>query len=157
MGQSAGVPLPRLDHAPRSATAPRVIVADDDADVLMMVSVALRGFGYEIIEARTGVELLDMLSAGLLDGDADARPDLIISDIRMPGLTGMAILAGLREADWPTAIVLMTAYADRETREEARRLGVSAFFAKPFDIDDLVTAVMNIAPTPPLLKTGRMR
>lgn len=128
---------------------PRVIVAEDEPDVRMMVTVALRGIGFEIQEARSGAELLDELGDGLLSGDPAARPDVIISDIRMPGLTGMEILAGLRQAEWRTAIVLMTAYADADIRETARRLGASAFFEKPFDIDDLLTAVVNITPLGP--------
>ena len=127
---------------------PRVIVAEDEPDVRMMVTVALRGLGFEIQEARSGAELLDELGDGLLSGDPEARPDVIISDIRMPGLTGLEILAGLRQVKWSTIFVLMTAFADRETREEARRLGADAFFAKPFDVDDLMTAVINMAPGP---------
>jgi CheY-like chemotaxis protein len=121
-----------------------VIVAEDEGDVRQLVAVALRGLGYDIIEARSGAELLDALADALLYGSAADRPDVIISDIRMPGLTGLEILAGLRQARWPTAIVLMTAYADHTTREEARRLGADAFFSKPFDIDDLMTAVVNM-------------
>lgn len=132
------------------AKRPRVIVAEDEADVRQLVAVALRGLGYQIIEARTGAELLDELGDGLLQEDLAARPDLIISDIRMPGLTGIEILAGLRQAEWSTPILLMTAYADPETRELARRLGANAFFEKPFDIDDLVTVVINMAPVPVL-------
>jgi CheY-like chemotaxis protein len=126
-----------------------VIVAEDEADVRRFVAVALRGLGYDIIEARSGFELLERLGGCLLGGDVAERPDVIISDIRMPGVTGMSILAGLRQAEWSTAIVLMTAYADPETREEARRLGADAFFAKPFDIDDLMTVVVNMRPVPP--------
>lgn len=59
----------------------------------------------------------------------------------------LEILAGLRGAEWSTAIVLMTAYADAETRAEALRLGVDAFFEKPFDIDDLVPLVINLTPS----------
>ena len=143
----------RGQRALERARHPRVIVAEDEPDVRMMVSVALRGFGYDIVEARNGAELLDQLSGVLIDGDPSAQPDLIISDIRMPGLTGMEILAGLRQAQWPTPIVLMTAYADRETREEARLYGVNAFFEKPFDIDDLVTAVLNLTPPRPHMAT----
>jgi CheY-like chemotaxis protein len=128
------------------ARPPRVIVAEDEADVRRMVVVALRSLGFDIVEARTGAELLDELGDALLEGDPAARPDIIISDIRMPGLTGMEILAGLRQAHWPTGIVLMTAYADRKTRMEAQQLGVTAFFEKPFDIDDLMTVVVNMAP-----------
>jgi CheY-like chemotaxis protein len=124
--------------------APRVIVAEDEADVRQLVAVALRGLGYDIVEASSGAELLEALADALLGGRAADRPDLIISDIRMPGLTGLEVLAGLRQARWPTAIVLMTAYSDLATREEARRLGADAFFAKPFDIDDLMTAVVNM-------------
>jgi len=92
--------------------------------------------------------LLDHIGDGLLSGDESRRPDVIISDVRMPGLTGLEILAGLRQANWPTAIVLMTAYPSPETRQEAERLGADAFFAKPFDIDDLMTAVINMTHMP---------
>jgi CheY-like chemotaxis protein len=136
---------------------PRVLVAEDEPDVRQLVAVALRGLGYEIVEARTGAELLDQLGDGLLLDDLPARPDLIISDIRMPGLTGMEIVAGLRQAEWSTPIVLMTAYADLETRDLAQRLGVDAFFEKPFDIDDLITVVVNIAPMPMLMPPPKDR
>jgi CheY-like chemotaxis protein len=126
-----------------------VIVAEDEADVRQLVAVALRGLGYDIVEARNGIELLDELGDVLLHGDLAGCPDVIISDIRMPGLTGLEILAGLRQAEWPTAIVLMTAYADLDTREEAVRLGADALFAKPFDIDDLMTAVVNMTASLP--------
>jgi CheY-like chemotaxis protein len=133
---------------PFGAQPPRVIVAEDDPDVRRLVAVALRGHGYDIVEARTGAELLDELGQCLLDGDGAARPDVIISDIRMPGFTGLEIVAGLRHAEWSTVLVLMTAFADREVRDEAQRIGVDALFEKPFDIDDLVTAVVNMAPAP---------
>ena len=136
--------------------APRVIVAEAEPDVRQLVAVALRGLGYEIIEAKSGAELLDHLGDGLLYDDPAGRPDVIISDIRMPGLTGLEILAGLRQAEWPTVIVLMTAYADRHTREEAARLGADAFFEKPFDIDDLMTAVVNMTRLPPSQRIDRI-
>jgi CheY-like chemotaxis protein len=137
---------PAPAHEPRR---PRVIVAEDDPDVRQLVTVAFRGLGYDVVEASTGGELLDELGDGLLYGDPAGKPDVIISDIRMPGLTGMEILAGLRQAEWPTVIVLMTAFSDQGTREEAARLGVDAFFEKPFEIDDLMTAVVNMTTSAP--------
>ncbi len=125
---------------------PRALIAEDAPDVRRVLAVALRGMGYEIAEAESGGDLLDQLGEGLLSGDPECRPDVIISDIRMPGLTGIEVLAGLRNAGWRTPIVLMTAYADEEVREEARRLGANALFAKPFEIDDLITAVINMTP-----------
>jgi CheY-like chemotaxis protein len=126
--------------------SPRVIVAEDFADFRQVVVVALRGLGFKPLEARTGAELLDHLGDAMLSDDPALRPHLIVSDIRMPGLTGLEILAGLRQAGWGTYIVLMTAYADVETRAEARRLGADALFAKPFEIDDLLTAIVNMPP-----------
>ncbi len=69
-------------------TPPRVILAEDEDDVRKMVAAALRGLGYEIIEASSGAQLLDELGDSLLDGDLASRPDIIISDIRMPGSPG---------------------------------------------------------------------
>jgi DNA-binding NtrC family response regulator len=66
---------------------------------------------------------------------------LIISDVRMPGVSGLDVLATLRREDWSTPVILMTAFGDLETRAEARRLGAKALFDKPFDVDDLRTAV----------------
>jgi CheY-like chemotaxis protein len=142
---------PQFDARP-----PRVIIAEDEPDVRRLLAVALRGLGYEIIEARSGAELLDEIGDGLLTDDPTKRPDAIISDIRMPGLTGLEILMGLRQANWPTVIMLMTAYPSRETREEAERLGADAFFEKPFDIDDLMTAVVNMTPIPPQHRKQRV-
>ena len=127
---------------------PRVVVADDEPDIVKLVTVALRRFGFDIVQARNGTELLAQIAGEPQTGYVTERPDVIVTDVRMPGLTGLEILAALRQAHWPTAVVLMTAYADRETREEANRLGANALFAKPFDVDDLVLAVVNMMPLP---------
>jgi CheY-like chemotaxis protein len=133
--------------APAGSKRLRVVVAEDDADLRAMIVTALRGLGYDPVEAQTGAELLEHLSDALLTGDASRGPDLVISDVRMPGLTGLGILTGLRQANWSRPFILMTAYADPGLREDAERLG-AAFFAKPFEIDDLVTLVVNLTPAP---------
>jgi CheY-like chemotaxis protein len=138
----------RLPRAELVKHPPRVIVAEDDPDLRALIVTALRGMRYEPVEARNGAELLDQISDALLSGDPSLGPDLVISDLRMPGFTGLGILTGLRQANWSRPFILMTAYADAELREDAERLG-AAFFAKPFEIDDLVTLVVNLAPTPP--------
>jgi len=111
----------------------------------MMVA-ALRRDGYDIVEAKTGAELLDRIGSTMLFGEASPPPDLIVSDIRMPGFTGFEVLDGLRDAKWDTPIVLVTAYSTPETQEEAERIGASAVFKMPFDVDDLGTAVVNLIP-----------
>jgi DNA-binding response OmpR family regulator len=125
-----------------------VIVCDDEPDVLNLVTFALRGFGFEIVPARTGTELMMKALRDPLASPAVRRPDIVVTDIWMPGATGLDILAALRQVHWRTAVVLMTAYADLSTRARASELGADAFFAKPFDIGELVTAVVSLTPVP---------
>lgn len=124
----------------------RVLVAEDEEELRDLVAATLRRDGYEVVTARDGGELLDRLASARLRDEAHTPIDLIISDVRMPGWTGLQILSGIRSTDWATPVILITGFGDRETRREAARLGVAAFFDKPFDLDDLRTAVLNIVP-----------
>jgi CheY-like chemotaxis protein len=111
-----------------------------------MIASELRAVGYHVVEARTGAEVLNHLGPALLSNNRAAQPEVIISDIVLPGVTGLEILAGLRDAKWGTVIIIMTAHSDRGWREQATAMGAEAFFQKPFEIDDLVTAVLNLGP-----------
>jgi two-component system, response regulator, stage 0 sporulation protein F len=119
----------------------RVLLAEDDTEMRALLAAALRQDGLEVVEARDGSALLDRLAEALAaDGDLDGY-DLIVSDIRMPGHSALDILAGVRRAFRHTPVILITAFGDRVTHERAKRLGASAVFDKPFDIDDLRAAV----------------
>jgi DNA-binding response OmpR family regulator len=111
-----------------------------------MLATALRQDGYEVIEAKSGAELLDYVGSSLLFDDDVPPADIIISDIRMPGFTGMGVLAGLRDIECDTPFVIITAFGTEETREEARLVGADAVFHKPFELDDLRTVVKNLLP-----------
>jgi CheY-like chemotaxis protein len=67
---------------------------------------------------------------------------VIVSDIRLPGYSGFDLLEALHDAQCDTPVILMTAFGDQETHDKARRLGAVAIFDKPFDADDLSTAVL---------------
>ena len=127
-------------HAP-----PRVLVAEDDLEMRRLVVEALRGDGYEVHEAADGGRLLVQVTAQY--HHANAEVDLIISDIRMPICTGLQILEGLRDAHWTVPVILMTAFGDDATRARAEALG-AILFDKPFAMDDLRTAVLNLVPPP---------
>ncbi len=122
----------------------RVLLAEDDDEMRKMVASALRKDGYEVIEVRDGWQLLQYLATHRLKSDSDELVDLLISDIRMPGRNGLDVLAGLRWADWAMPVILITGFGDRQTHAEARRLGAAAVFDKPFELDDLRTAVCNL-------------
>jgi CheY-like chemotaxis protein len=121
----------------------RVIVADDDPDLRELVAFALRGRGFDVVQAADGVAALASLGHGQTAAD-----EIVVADVRMPELSGLEILTALRLPPSPTRVVLMTAYPDLETRARAGELGVDAFFAKPFDLDELVRAVVGLTPPP---------
>lgn len=70
-------------------------------------------------------------------------PDVIVTDVRMPGVSGLSLVAGLRSCGCTMPVIIMSAYGDR-LRENAEHVGADAVFTKPFEIDDLRTAVMNV-------------
>lgn len=123
---------------------PRVLIAEDDPDLHRFLVTVFDQDGYIVDEVKTGFDLLARASR---PHSRDQELDLIISDIRMPGLTGLEVLAGLRSphrpGGWNTPVILITAFGDEETHAEAKRLG-AAIFDKPFDIDDLRACAINM-------------
>jgi DNA-binding response OmpR family regulator len=122
---------------------PRVLLAEDDADMRRLVVEALQKDGYEVIAVPDGGRLLVTLARELADADSSALPDLIVSDIRMPTCTGMQILEQLRAVHRNVPVILMTAFGDAATREHARSLG-AVLFDKPFDLNDLRAAASRL-------------
>jgi DNA-binding NtrC family response regulator len=121
----------------------RVLLAEDDTEMRRLLVSTLRREHCHVIEARTGAQLSEhILAAGL--GTAEPEVDLIISDVRMPGRSGLDVLTALRRTDRETPVILITAFGDAEIHAEAHRLGVLAVFNKPFDLDDLRTLVVSL-------------
>jgi DNA-binding response OmpR family regulator len=125
-------------------TPPRVVVAEDDDEMRLLIVSALRRDGYEVQEAADGGRLLSLLSAPA--GAPGMALDLIVADIRMPVCNGLKVLETLRKMHWTVPVILMTAFGDDETRAEAALLG-AILFDKPFAMDDLRTAVVNLLPS----------
>lgn len=111
----------------------RILLAEDDDEMRRMIAEDLRRDGYDVVECRNGIEFLRRLDALLLHGD-EVGVDLIISDVRMPGLTGLEILELLRAQDPFTPMIIVSAFGDRHTQDEATGLGASCFLEKPFDV-----------------------
>jgi len=104
----------------------------------------LRREGYEVLEARNGAELLETLAAQLVRPSSRPAIDLVISDLRRPYLTGIAVLRWLRSAEWTTPFVLLTAFGGEDVRRRAVTLGAAAVFEKPFDVSDLRACVHQL-------------
>jgi two-component system, response regulator, stage 0 sporulation protein F len=139
--RSAPPILPTLEEAPIRA---RVLVAEDDAEMRAMLTTVLRREGYLVHEAADGTAL-DRFIRGVARGE-ELDPDLIITDIRMPGLSGLEVLQGLRQGDWATPVVMITAFGDEATHAEAHRLGATAVLDKPFELDEFLDLVEASVP-----------
>jgi len=121
-----------------------VFLADDDDDTRTSLSETLRGDGYDVVEARDGAELLELLADSV--GTPWQRPDIIITSALMPCYSGLGVLGALHQSRWDIPVILLTggrhaATITRVTRD-ALRLGAAAVFRKPFDVTDLRTAIL---------------
>src|SRR5580704_9771578 len=119
----------------------RVLVADDDDEMRAFVTAALQADGCSTVEAHDGRELLELVRNAL--DSADLRPDVIVADVKMPGLSGLGALAALQHSKWNLPVVLITVLTDDSLHVVAKRLGAVGILHKPFDPDDLLTAVHN--------------
>jgi len=118
-------------------------LAEDDDEMRVLLADALRNEGYDVIECRDGCELTEKIGPCLVP-HAQRCFDLIISDIRMPGVFGLSVLEGGQQRDGFPPMILITAFGDQETHEEAQRLGAAAMFDKPFDLQALLAKAREV-------------
>ncbi|HSB09379.1 MAG TPA: sigma-54 dependent transcriptional regulator [Blastocatellia bacterium] len=110
----------------------RILVVDDEKEILVSCRKILERAGYEVTTAREGLEALSLIKA--------SRFDLFLVDLKMPGLSGMDILTLAQTVDPSLIIVMFTAYARVETAVEAVKRGAFDYLAKPFTSDQLCQA-----------------
>jgi DNA-binding response OmpR family regulator len=128
--------------------AKRILVAEDDGEMRRLLVDSFRDDGYDVLEAGDGCHLRDYveyLRSTIVNGrffDVDA----IISDIRMPGASGLEVLTEMRRYDSETPVILITAFGDAQTYADAHRAGASAVFDKPFDLDELRGFIKRLVP-----------
>lgn len=120
------------------ARTARILVAEDDPDTRSLVARVLRMGGHRVYETGSGSELLQTLRSIIIDSPIDGV-DLVVSDLRMPGLSGLEVARMLRAQRWDAPIILMTALSTDALRDEAEALGVTVLM-KPFSLEDLLTA-----------------
>ncbi len=114
-------------------TPASVLVVDDDASLRRIVEFTLQEEGLHVDTATNGAEALARFQ--------ERKYDLVVSDVRMPGLSGVDLLGELRRADPGVPVVLITAFATVELAVEAMRRGAFDYLAKPFTRDALRTSV----------------
>ncbi len=118
---------------PSETTAPRVVIAEDEAIIRLDLKELLEEEGYEVVgETGRGDEAIELVR--------ELVPDLVILDVKMPGLDGLAaarLIAGERMA----AVLILTAFSQRDLVEQARDAGALAYLVKPFQKSDLIPAI----------------
>ena len=116
----------------------RLLVVDDEPNLLRAVAACLKAENYDVSTARSGNEALMQL--------AESVPDLIISDIRMPGMDGYKLARQLRGSPRTALvpIVFLTAKDETADRIEGFRAGIDAYLTKPFEPDELIAVVNGI-------------
>jgi CheY-like chemotaxis protein len=107
-----------------------VLVVDDEADLLQIVSDRLAAAGYRVVTARDGIEALARLR--------EAPPGCIILDLKMPRLGGFEALPEIRQAAPTARVIVLTGSPNRPLREACRARGADEFVLKPFDPGELL-------------------
>jgi DNA-binding response OmpR family regulator len=118
-------------------------VAEDDSEMRSLVAECLRRDAHEVFEVGDGARLLVRIGRQYRVDEPAPRIDLIVTDLRMPVVTGLAILRGLRAARCAVPVILMTAFGDEQVRREAAELG-AVLLDKPFAMADLQTTARNL-------------
>lgn len=112
---------------------PKIMVVDDKKGIRTLLKEVLQEEGYYVEEAENGWELLESVRK--------IHYDLILLDVKIPGLNGVDALKKMRGEDITTGVIIMTAYEEMNTHKDLKNLGVIQLFSKPFDIQEVLRKV----------------
>ena len=115
----------------------KALLVDDHPEVRLSLGEFLEQLGHEVLQAESGEQALTLIRA--------QAPDLVLSDLRMPGMSGLDLLAALEEFDEPPPLALMTAFGEADTAIEALRRGAIDYLRKPIDVQELHRLVERVA------------
>jgi len=108
----------------------RILLAEDDEIMRISVCDRLKQFGWQVDEVKNGLDGIEMLGKN--------EYNLVVSDIRMPGMDGLELLIKIKESSPDTDVIIMTAYGSVDDALNCLRHGASDYILKPFDLDDLI-------------------
>lgn len=117
--------------------SPRVLLAEDDGELRELLALVLEGAGYQVVQCNNGLQLLKQLE----QADDFAA---VISDLRMPGLSGLEVLEKHHGQMRKLPFICMTAFGDEKTHTRAQQLGAVALINKPFDLDEMIALVERV-------------
>ena len=118
-----------------NATSTKILLVDDETDMLRLLSIRLSASGYEVITAESGEQALAQLSV--------SRPQLVITDLRMDGMDGMALFDAIQQSNTALPVILLTAHGSIPDAIDATNRGVFSFLTKPCDSKTLLEHVQK--------------
>jgi len=113
----------------------KILVVDDEKDICGTLRDIFIGEGYEVDIANSGKEAIKKVKT--------RKPDLILLDVRMPGMNGVETLKAIRKIDKEVPVAMITAYEDVDLAQEALRLGAYDYIKKPFGIEYLRASILS--------------
>jgi DNA-binding NtrC family response regulator len=116
----------------------KILVVDDDRNLLESIGRGLRNKGYQVIEALSATEALEHI-----DFDNESAIDLILADYIMPGMSGIDLLEKVREKSSSLPVIIMTAHWKKQVVIEAMRKSCNSFIEKPFTLDELIKEIAS--------------
>jgi len=121
----------------------RLLVADDSETVLLMLQRRLEMEGYDVVTATDGLEALERLREA-----GSQEPDVILLDAMMPNMSGTEVLEKLRESGSKIPVLMISAHLDAQEPDRMRSLGASDCIPKPFEWQDLIGKIEELAGNP---------
>ena len=121
---------------PNNSKAPRILIVDDDSGQRSLLDSFLRSQGFDTVPVSSGERALEMLRGGQFN--------MMISDVRMPGISGLETLRRARQEHAVLPVLLVTAYADIREAVGAMRDGAVNYLAKPIDLEELLATVQQV-------------
>lgn len=114
----------------------KILIVDDNMYIRFALTLLMSQSGYEALEVGEGEKVIAKVKT--------QQPDVIILDKKMPGYDGLDLLREIKKINTNIPVIMLTAYGDEKTRQEALETGVDVFMTKPFDNDELVSTVEKL-------------
>lgn len=126
----------------RAPKRPRILLAEDDDDMRSGLAELLRTAGFDVEQVASGTEMLETLS---LADDGPDSPDVIITDVIMPGFSGINVIEELRAEGWRQPILVISGFDATTVAARVARLRGVRFLAKPLDPPEVLALVQQLA------------
>lgn len=114
---------------------PKLLIVDDQAGIRLLLQEVFSYEGLDIMQASNGKDALDIVKTN--------RPDIVLLDMKIPGMDGLEILSHIKQMDETIIVIMMTAYGELDVIKKSTALGAATHYTKPFDIMELRDDVLE--------------